>query len=70
MEKYRKLIFSQLCAIVAVLALGFAIMRHKQTGIWQEPITLSFLAFAVLLFAAEIKLILDWIKTKPFNREQ
>ena len=64
MEKYKKLIISQICAVMAIGAAILAILRHNQTNDWSEQMTLSFVLFAVVLFVLEIRLILDWVKSQ------
>jgi hypothetical protein len=60
--KYKKLILSQICGLLAVLSLFLAYTRYTQTQNWGEQVTVSFLFFAGVLFAAEIKLVMDWLK--------
>jgi hypothetical protein len=62
--KYKKLILSQICGLLAVFSLFLAYTRHGETQNWGEQTTLSFLFFAAVLFVAEIKLIIDWFKTR------
>jgi hypothetical protein len=63
-QKYKKLILSQICGLLAVLSLFLAYARHGETQNWGEQTTVSFLFFAGVLFVAEIKLIMDWFKTR------
>lgn len=69
-QKYKKLIFSQICAVLAIVALGLGFLRYQQTGAWAEQMSLSFFLFAVLLFAAEIKFIRDWLRERKEAMEQ
>jgi len=62
--KYKKLIFSQICAVLAIISLFLAYAHHQVSQSWSEQMTASFLAFAALLFGAEIKFIIDWLKTR------
>lgn len=63
LEKHRKLILSQLCAIFAVGAAILAYLRYDQVDTFDNT-ALSFAAFAVILFGLEIKLIIDWVQQK------
>lgn len=64
LEKYRKLILSQIAAIMAFGAFFVAYLSQTQTGSWTDGRTLSFLGFGVLLFAIETRLIFSWIAAK------
>jgi len=66
--KYKKLIFSQICAVLAIASLFLAYARHQVSQSWTEQMTASFLIFAALLFGAEIKFIIDWMKTRNINQ--
>ncbi len=63
-KKHQKLIFAQVAGIAGVGALMLAYLRYQQTGIIQEPTFGSFLGFGILLFAAEVKCLRDWLKAK------
>jgi uncharacterized membrane protein len=63
-QKYKKLILSQICGLLAVVSLYLAYTRYTQTQNWGEQVTVSFLFFAAVLFVAEIKLVMDWLKTR------
>jgi hypothetical protein len=63
-EKHKKLIFAQIAGIAAVVAFIMAWLRYQQTGVFQESTLGSFLGFGVLLVAAEIKCLYDWVKAR------
>jgi len=71
-EKHKKLIISQVAAVLGVIALVLGWIRYQEVGTWGEQYAGSFLFFAVLLFAAEIKLLLDWLRQRKaaLAREQ
>lgn len=62
--KYKKLILSQLAALFGVASLILAWLRYQEVHTWSEQMAGSFLFFALLLFAAEIKLLVDWIRAR------
>ena len=63
-ERHKKLILAQIAGIAGVGAFILAALRYHQTGVFQEPTLGSFLGFGVLLLAAEVKMLLDWLKAK------
>lgn len=63
-QKHKKLIISQLAAFLGVVSLVLGWIRYQETGTWGEQMAGSFLFFAVLLFAAEIKLLIDWLRQR------
>ncbi|HEY8964656.1 MAG TPA: hypothetical protein VIN59_09370 [Alphaproteobacteria bacterium] len=64
LQPYKKLIYSQGCAILAIVSLVFAFIRHGQTNDWSEQMTSSFLLFAAGLFACEIRFLYLWLKER------
>lgn len=69
LEKYKKLILSQICALLGIGALALGYLRYQQTQSFSEQMTLSFFLFAIVLFAIEIRLVIGWLQerknTKP-----
>lgn len=63
-EKYKKLILSQVAAVAAGFAFFLAFMRYQQTGVFQESIFGTFLGFGLLLLAAEVKCLYDYLKSR------
>jgi hypothetical protein len=68
--KYKTLIFSQACALLAIASAGLGFMRYQEMGTWRDDYASSFLFFAAALFAMEIKFIRDWLKTRKIHSEQ
>ncbi|MBU6234225.1 MAG: hypothetical protein KGQ41_00120 [Alphaproteobacteria bacterium] len=68
MEKYRKLIISQFCALGAVGAAILGFLRYQQVHSLTDQMTLSFILFAVVLFAMEVRLVLGWIAEKKQSK--
>lgn len=66
--KYKKLILSQLAAVFGVASLVLGWLRYQETQSWGEQMAGSFLFFAVLLFAAEIKLLIDWMRQRKATK--
>ena len=64
LQPYKKLIYSQVCALLAVASLVLAFMRHGQTGDWSEQMTSSFLLFAAGLFGCEMRFLYLWLKER------
>lgn len=62
LKPYKKLIYSQICALLGIMSLVLAIIRHAQIGDWSEQMTSSFLLFAACLFIAEIRFLYLWLK--------
>ncbi len=60
-KKYKKLILSQLCAFAALGAAVLGYLRYQQTQNVMEQMTLSFVLFAIVLFAMEIRLVIAWV---------
>jgi hypothetical protein len=69
-QKHKKLIYSQICAVLAIVSLILGALRHSQTQDWAEQMTFSFLLFAALLFVAELKFIRDWLHQRKTLAEQ
>lgn len=63
-EKHKKLIFAQIAGIAAAITFLMAYMRYRQTGVFQEPTLGYFLLFGVVLVAAEVKCVRDWLKMR------
>jgi hypothetical protein len=63
-EKHKKLIFAQIAGIAAVVAFVMAFIRYRQTGVFQEPTLGYFMLFGVMLVAAEIKCLRDWLRQR------
>ena len=63
-KPYKKLVYSQGCAVLAVASLFLAFLKHAQTGNWQDQETSSFLLFAFGLFACEVRFLYQWLKER------
>ncbi len=64
LKPHRKLIISQIAAVMAAGAFLMAYLRYRQTGEWQEQMFGSFMLFGLLLVAVEVKCLLDWLKAR------
>lgn len=64
LEKYRKLIISQLCGIFGVGAAVLGFLRYQESRSLTEQMTMGFFFFAVVLFGLELKLLVDWLKAR------
>lgn len=62
LKPYKKLIYSQVCALLAVMSLILGFMRHAQTGTWSDQIAGSFLLFAAALFIVEMRFLWIWLR--------
>lgn len=62
--KYKKLILSQCAAVFGVASLILGWLRYQEVHSWSEQTAGSFLFFAILLFGAEIKLLVDWLRQR------
>lgn len=66
--KYKKLVYSQICALLAVISLVFGFMRYQVSGTWNEQMAGSFLLFALLLFAMEVRFLVAWLQERKALR--
>jgi hypothetical protein len=64
LEKHKKLILSQICAVMGLAAVVLGFLRYQQTESLTEQMTLSFFLFAIVLFAIEIRLVLGWLRER------
>lgn len=62
LKPYKKLIYSQACALLAVASLFLGFMRHAQVGTWSDQMAGSFLLFAGALFLVEIRFLYLWLR--------
>lgn len=63
-EKHKKLILSQICAIMGLAAAVLGFLRYQQSQSLTEQMTLSFFLFAIVLFAMEIRLVIGWLQDR------
>jgi hypothetical protein len=61
---YKKLLYSQGCALLAVVSLFLAFLKHAQTQDWAEQQTASFILFAIGLFGCEIRFLYQWLRER------
>lgn len=62
-KKYKNLILSQICALVAAAAFVLAFLRYHQVHA-VDGMAFGFIAFGVVLFSLEVKLLRDWLRLR------
>ncbi|NBX66472.1 MAG: hypothetical protein EBQ96_05695 [Proteobacteria bacterium] len=64
LEKHRKLILSQVSALMGFGACVLGFLRYQQSQNITEPLTMGFILFAIVLFAIEIRLVIGWLQDR------